>query len=154
MVGLSWCVPSLLSALSLFPWRIACKYGSISHFKAVFRGFRGVRVGLFVLGALRGLWGFCVREWLGGYMACCMFAFVFILLCLYFICFPSSSLSSGALPLLSSACPLVCLVCSCVLVGFVFSFSLADYMQKKGRKGLSLASSLRVLWLFRCLYSC
>ena len=26
---LSWCVPSLLSALSLYACRVACKYGSI-----------------------------------------------------------------------------------------------------------------------------
>ena len=30
---------------------------------------------------------------------------------------------------------------------FVVSFSLTDYMQKKGRKGLFLASSLRGLWV-------
>ena len=57
--SLSRRVPSLLFALLLCLWWVACKYGSISHFKGVFRGFYGVRVGLCCLGALRG---FCVRE--------------------------------------------------------------------------------------------
>lgn len=61
-----WYVPSLLSALLLFPCRVACKYGSISRFKGVFRGFYGVCVGLCCLGALRGLCGFCARVELGG----------------------------------------------------------------------------------------
>ena len=52
----------LLSALSLCLWCIACKYGSISRFKGVFRGFPLSDVGLYWLGALRGLWGFCTRE--------------------------------------------------------------------------------------------
>ena len=34
-----------------------------------FRGFWAFRVGLCCLGALRGLWGFCVRERLGGLKA-------------------------------------------------------------------------------------
>ena len=55
------------------------------------------------------------------------------------------------LVLLSSACPLACLVCSCVLVGFVFSFSLSDYTQKE--RAQFLASSLVLLWL-RWLLSC
>ena len=42
-----------------------------------------------------------------------------------------------SLCLLSLACSLACLVCSCVFVVFVFSFSLADYTQKKGRKGFA-----------------
>ena len=52
----------LLSALSLCLWRVACKYGSISHFEGVFSVVWGVCVGLCCLGALRGLWGF-VRVW-------------------------------------------------------------------------------------------
>lgn len=36
-----WCVPSLLSALLLCACRVACKCGSISRFKGVFRGFVG-----------------------------------------------------------------------------------------------------------------
>ena len=53
------------------------EYGSISRFKGVFSGFLLFRVGLCCLGALRGLWGFCVREWLGGLKACGVFAFRF-----------------------------------------------------------------------------
>ena len=45
---------------------IALKYGSISHFNAVFSVVWGWCVGLYCWRALRGLWGFCVREWLGG----------------------------------------------------------------------------------------
>ena len=48
-------------------------------------------VGLFVLRALRGLWGFCVREWLGGLKTFCVFASIFPLLCFRFIRFSSSS---------------------------------------------------------------
>ena len=66
---LLWCVPSLLVALLLCAWRVACKYASISRSKGVFSGFWGFRLGLLGLGAVRGLCGFCVREWLGGYMA-------------------------------------------------------------------------------------
>ena len=51
-----------LSALLLYVWCTAYKYGPISRFKGVFRGFWGACVGLCCLGALRGLWGFCVRE--------------------------------------------------------------------------------------------
>ena len=55
-----------------------CEICLISHFKGVFTGFLLFRVGLLVLGALRGLWGFCVREWLGGFMACCVFCLPFV----------------------------------------------------------------------------
>ena len=59
------------------------------------------------------------------------FASVFLLLSLCLLSFYALCLSSGALSLLFSACPLACLVCSCVVVGFVFSFSLSDYTQKE-----------------------
>lgn len=54
----------------------------------ILRGFCGVLWGLCCLRALRGLWGFCVREWLGGLKACGVFAFLFILLhlCLLLFC--------------------------------------------------------------------
>lgn len=58
-----------LSALSLCACRVACKYGSISRFKGVFRGFYMFGVGLCCLRALRGLWGFCARVELGGFGA-------------------------------------------------------------------------------------
>ena len=59
----------LLSSLSLCLWCVVLRYGSISRFKGIFSGFWGCCVGLCCSGALRGLWGFCVREWLGGFMA-------------------------------------------------------------------------------------
>ena len=54
-------LPSFLLCL----WCIAFEYGFISRFKGVLEGFGafwGVRGCLCCLGALRGLWGFCVRE--------------------------------------------------------------------------------------------
>ena len=126
LVLLSCRVPRLLSACLLCLTALPFKYALISRFKGVFRGFWGADVCLYRLRSLRGLWGFCARERLGGYMACGVFAPIFSF-------FHLLRLSSRALPLLSSACPLVCLVCSCVIVGFVFSFSLTDVCAK--RKG-------------------
>lgn len=54
------------------------------------------------------------------------------------------------LVLLFSACPLACLVCSCVLV--VVSFSLSDYMQK--RKGAKVLPLRPLLFCCGCLDSC
>ena len=71
------CVPAFLSAPSLCAWCIDCEYGSISQFKGVFSGFYGGCVGLYYLRALRGLWGFCVRERLGGLKACGVFCLPF-----------------------------------------------------------------------------
>ena len=115
-----------MSTLSLCPWRVACKYGSISRFKGVFGGFCGVCVGLYCSGTLRGLWGFCVREWLGGFGACGVFAFLFI-----------------SLP---AFCPSPCLLCSgcllLVLLSCLFLWSLSlfpfplRYIRKKGRNFL------------------
>ena len=134
--GCRWCAPAPslwvcsvpfslpLSSFLLCLWCIALEYGSISHFKGVFSAFWGADVCLYRLRSLRGLWGFCVRERLGGFMACGVFAPIFSF-------FHLLRLSSWALPLLSLACPLVCLVCSCVIVGFVFSFSLTVYAQKE-----------------------
>ena len=70
-------VPCLLSALSLCLWCAMLEYGSVSRFEGVFRGFYVFRVGLLGLGALRGLWGFCVRVRLGGFRACCVFCLSF-----------------------------------------------------------------------------
>ena len=77
--------------------------------------------------------------------------------CLYFISFASVfhllRLSSGALSLLSSACPLACLVCSCVLVGFCvcccFFFPCGLYAKERAQS--VFASSLRGLWAFYIL---
>ena len=62
-------------------------------------------VGLYWLGALRGLCGFCVRERLGGLEACCVFAPVFHLLPISF-CLPFY-LFAPALLWLSFACSLL-----------------------------------------------
>ena len=84
-----WCrAPFLLPALSLCACRVACRYASIWRFGGVFSAVWGFRVGLCRFGALRG---FCARVELGGLEACCVFASVSILLCLYFIRFSSSS---------------------------------------------------------------
>ena len=109
----------LLPALLLCAWWIACKYGSISHFKAVFSVVWGACVGLFVLRALRGLCGFCARVGLGGLKACGVFASVFLSfsLCLPFV---SPCLSSGF------PCGSLC-----------FLFPLRTIRKKKGRKGFA-----------------
>lgn len=140
------CVPAFLPALSLCLWCAMLEYGSISRFKGVFRGFCGVRVGLCCLGALRGLWGFCARVELGGYKTCGVFASVFLLLCplscLFvpvFAFFYALCLSSGALPLLSSACHLSLWV--------VVSFSLSD-KTKKERICFALFLYLVLVFLF------
>ena len=85
-------------------------------------------MGLFVLRALRGLWGFCVREWLGGFGACCVFASIFSLFpC---VCLSLSLVRSLVVFCLSSFLVLFVLVSLWV---FVFSFSLSDVQTK--RKG-------------------
>ena len=139
------CVPSLLSALSLC---LRCNVLEIclySHFRAVFSAVWGADVCLYRFSALRGLWGFYVREWLGGLEAYGAFASILSLSHPFFIFF-------AYLLGLCLCCPLLVLLPALfVLVSlwvFVFSFSLADYMQKrKGAKVLLLASSLRVLWV-------
>ena len=123
---------------------VACKYGSISRFKGVFRGFCGADVYLYGLRALRGLWGFCTREWLGGLKACGVFAsmlssrlpFVFLSCPLVLL---SPALLLGFLPCLLS-CSLSC------LLGFVgwLSFPFGRLQIQKERAQF-LASSLGVL---------
>ena len=75
--GCSWCrvqdlrsacagplvvCPLLLSALSLCPRCVACKYGSVPRFKGVLAGFGG----LYWLRALRALLAYLACEKLGG----------------------------------------------------------------------------------------
>ena len=91
-------------------------------------------MGLCCLGALRGLCGFCVREWLGGLKDCGVFAFVFLLLCLSFSLFVLACCPLFFFALVVFACPLALSFLSCF--GFVFSFSLSDYTQE-GRKGFA-----------------
>ena len=125
----------LLSAFSLCACRVACKYGSISRFKGVFRGFYGVRVGLCCLGALRGLCGFlcaCGVRRLKDLLRVCLpfillylsfVLFLVIFLVLLLLCLPyflSFSLS------LCCCCPLLVLS-----LWLVVSFSLSVYTQKE-----------------------
>ena len=119
-----------LCPLSCFACRVACEYGFISHFKGVFRGFWGADVCLYGLGSLRGLWGFCVRERLGGFVTCGVFAFLFVLFAPAFISFPAFL-----------ACPLVLCLSSCLPCLFlchcgvcVFFFPYGCMRKKKGRK--------------------
>ena len=132
------CVPCFSSAFLLCSRCVACKYGSISHSKGVLTGFCGCCVCLYWLRALRGLWGFCVREWLGGLRACGVFALRFLLLLL---CLPPFML----VVLLCSGClSFVLLHCLCGSLGVVVvSFSLTDYTQKE--RAQFLASSLVLL---------
>ena len=128
----------VLSALLLCSRCVACKYAFISRFKGVFRGFYGVCVGLCCSGALRGLWGFCVRERLGGFRACCVFASVYP----FFIFFAYVIRFFSVLDFLClfSGCPsllwlsfFVLLHCLCGSLGVVvgFSFSLSDKTKKE-----------------------
>ena len=122
---------SILACSLPFPLCSRCvvlKYAFISQFKAVFSGFLLLDVGLYCLRALRGLCGFCVRERLGGFGACGVFAPVFHLLPLVLSFCPAFLLSV----FLSLFVLFACLVCSCVLVAFVVvSLSLTDYTQKE-----------------------
>ena len=98
-------------------------------------------MGLFAWRALRGLWGFCVREVFGGLKTFCVFASVF-------------RFFSGFV-LLLSFCPslvwlpfVVFFLALFVLVSlwvFVVSFSLTDYTQKERAQSV-FASSLVLLW--------
>ena len=130
-------------------------FGALLANMALFRILRGFlarfllfRVGLYCLRALRGLWGFCAREWLGGLKACCVFALLFVLLLL---CLPPFML----VVLLCSGCPRLVLFPAfalfvCLLV-FVFSFSLSDYTQKeRAQRFCSLRPLFVCCWL---LYS-
>lgn len=95
-------------------------------------------VGLYCLGALRGLWGFYVRVELGGFGACGVFAFIFLLFAYRFISLPIfRGFAFVALLVLFA-----CFVCSCV---FVVAFSLSDYAQKERARRVG-ASSLVLLW--------
>ena len=95
-------------------------------------------MGLYCLGALHGLWGFCVREWLGGFGACCVFALLFVLLSFRF---PLLSCFRPALLLGFLPCLLCCFfgfvgwfLC---LVVLLFLFPFRTIRKKKGRKGFA-----------------
>lgn len=107
------CVPAFLSAFSLCLWCVMLEYGSISRFKGVFRGFYMFGVGLYYLGALRGLWGFCTRVELGGFGARGVFAFVFLLLSLCLLSFYALCLLCSGCLSLSSCLVFTFLICLC-----------------------------------------
>ena len=126
------------------------EYGSISRFKGVFSEVWGFRVGLCCLGGLRGLCGFCTRVELGGLKACCVFAFVFPILCPFISVFAlllSPCLFSGLCLCYSLLVLFACFVCPCGLVDFVVvSFSLSDICAKrKGAKCLPCVLSCPVV---------
>ena len=103
----------LLSSLLLCLWYVACKYGSVSRFYGVFRGFYMFGVGLCRFGALRGLCGFCARVELGGLEACGVFASLFVLLPFFFC---------------SCVCLLLCWLSFFVLVVFLCPLALSLWL--------------------------
>lgn len=124
-------LPAFLSALSLCLWYITPEYGSISRFKGVFSAVYMVCVGLCCLRALRGLWGFCARVWLGGLEACCVFASILYLL----PCFLSCCLCFPLVVVLCSGCLYLssCIVFVALWVCFSrFFFPFGIYAKRKG----------------------
>ena len=108
----------------------------------------GVCVGLYWLGALRGLCGFCTRVELGGFGSCGVFALLFVLLSFRFpflSCF-RPALLLGFLPCLLS-CSLSCFLgfvaWLLVLVGLLafFPFRTASDTKRKGAKCFCVLSS-------------
>ena len=116
---LSWCAPCLLSSLLLCLRCVMLKYGSIWRFKGVFRGFLLLRVCLLGLGALRGLWGFCVRVKLGGLEACCVFASLLSSLLFSFLSFCSCFRLLSCLASCLACFPALCLVFLALWLGFL-----------------------------------
>ena len=140
-------IPPFVCFPALLVRGVGLEYAFICDFKAVFRGFWGADVYLYGLMPLRGLWGFCVREWLGGFEACGVFASI-LSLC---SCFSSFVLLSW----LASLGFLPCLLCCFFgFVGCCFFFPYGCIrIKRKGAKVLPLVSSLVLSWVFRFLYS-
>ena len=142
-----WCAPCLLSALLHCTCRVACKYGSISRFKGVFKGV---------------LWCGCVFVWVWGFawivwlLCACGVRRLYDLrrVCLYFIafayvlsltpmfylfCIRFSSSSPFFCPLSCPfapaffACPLVLSLCR-----LLFFFPLRMYAQKERAQSVVL----------------
>ena len=125
---LSGCVPSFRPAFCplccfCFP-ASALKYALFRILRAFLAWFYMFGVGLCCLGALRGLWGFCTRVELGGFMACGVFASILYLLPCFLsccLCFPLVVvLCSGCLYLFSCFVFAALWVCCC----FFFPFGL------------------------------
>ena len=142
------CVPCLLSSLLLYDCRVACKYGSISRFKAFLEGFMGFAWVCVVLVLLWLVWLLCacgVRRIRGLRRICLRF----VLLPLFLSFCPLLFFFAYLLGLCLCCPRLVLLPALFVLVSlwvFVFSFSLSDYTQKERARRVG-ASSLRVLWV-------
>ena len=127
----------LLPAFSLCLWCVVFECGSISRFKGVFSAVWGCCVGLSCLRALLGLCGFCARVELGGFMACCVFAFllsVFLSLSLFLSSCPCLSVLDVFC--LSSCLDFPLLLCLCV-----FFFPIGLHAKRKGAKVLPLSVS-------------
>lgn len=156
LLGLSWwrwwcplgaggqALGAVLSFCGVFPaFRPLSRFalGVLLANMALFRVFRGflarfvwVCVGLCCLRALRGLWGFCARESLGGLKACGVFAHRFISLPLFLSFFVPL-----LLVLLSSACPLsLWVVGGFLLFGLLFLFPLRTTIQKERAQSVFL----------------
>lgn len=137
---------AFLSALPLCLWSVTLEYGSISRFKGVFSAVCGVCVGLFAWRALRGLCGFCVREWLGGLEACGVFCLSFSLFVPVFLSFSLFAyllglcLCCSLLVLLSVLFVLVC------LWSLLFPF---PFRTKRKKSAFVLRSFFAWFW---CLY--
>ena len=135
-----WCAPCLLSALLHCACRVACKYGSISHFKGVLRGVLWCGC-MFIW-----VWGFAWIVWLlcawgvwrlYDLMRVCL-SFCPLCSCFYlFSCFPRLVLLAAWL--------LILVLSSLSLWVVVVSFSLTDVCAK--RKGAKCCS-LRPLSVF------
>ena len=141
--GWLWSYSGVFPAFALFPAFLYCfafQICFISHFKGFLARFWGADACLYGFGSLRGLWGFCVRERLGGFGACGVFR----------LSFSSLFLSCPAFVLLLSCFPawLLLLVLSCFLgfVGLAVGFlSLSDGFRNK-KKGRVLRPFLRCLF--------
>ena len=146
--GVQRCVCSVPLSLPFVPLLlcsrcVGLKYGFIWLFKGVFSGFLLFRVCLLGSGALRGLWGFCVRVRLGGFGACGVFCLSFSSFLLLSSLFLLSS-CSGPASLLGFCSWSLGLLVLWLLV--FFPFRTASDTKRKGAKVLPLVSSLRVLW--------
>lgn len=128
--------------LLLCLWWIGFKYAFISHFKGIFSGFWGADVYLYGLRSLRGLWGFCVREWLGGFVACGVF-------CLSFSSFLLLSCFPAWLLLLVLSCFLGFVGWLLVLVGLLAFFPFRTALGIK-RRGANCVPSCGACLLLFC----
>ena len=145
----SWCVPAFCPLCCICFPALVPKYALFRVLRAFLAWFWCVCVGLYCLGALRGLCGFCAREWLGGLKACGVFASVFSFCPLLFFFFAYLQGLCFVILFLSSLPALFVLVSLWV---FVFSFSLTDYTQK--RKGAKVCPLRPRLSCCGCLDSC